>query len=496
MEKPVTVRFAPSPTGYLHIGGARTAIFNWLYARQTGGKLILRIEDTDAERTTEESIAGIVNGLKWLGLDWDEGPFFQSRFIKDHQFAAQKILDAGKAYKCFCTVEELDQKRAAARQNKHSRRYDGTCRNLNRIEISRKEEAGMPYAIRLKVPREEESIGFDDVAYGRVEKKTADLEDFVILRSNGQPLYVLSNAVDDIRDGVTHIIRGQDGLANTPKQILIYRALEAPVPVFAHMSLALDPKKRKISKRRHGESVAVDFYRRNGFLPWAMVNFLVLYGWSRPGDQEIYSRDELIDAFSLEGITRHNPVIDLRQDDPKFITDPKAYSINAHHLKTMPVEEIADLVKMALQQAEIWDAAFDADRRMHFLATIDLIRVRYQLLTDFVTQGRAYFSDDYPVDSKALQKNLQKHGVLKEMLPALGDDISGLPTYDRETLERALMAFAERNGIKAGLLVNAVRTAVTGQPVGPEFLDVLLILGQDTVVRRLKNIDRLFRQTD
>lgn len=492
MENPVIVRFAPSPTGYLHIGGARTAIFNWLYARKTGGKFILRIEDTDAERTTEESIAGIVNGLAWLGLDWDEGPYFQSRFIKDHQFAAQKLLDNGKAYKCFCTVEELEKKRETARQNNHSWLYDGFCRNLSRIEIAQKEAAGTPYAIRLKVPRDEENIGFDDVAYGRVEKKTADLEDFVILRSNGQPLYVLSNAVDDIRDGVTHIIRGQDGLANTPKQLLIYRALEAPLPVFAHMSLALDPKKRKISKRRHGESVAIDFYRRNGFLPWAMVNFLVLYGWSRPGDQEIYSRAELIEAFSLEGITRHNPVIDLRQNDPKFITDPKTYSINAHYIKTMPLTEIADLVKLQLQQADIWDAVFDTERHQQYLTSVDLIRSRFHLLSEFVTLGKAYFSDDYPIDPKALQKNLLNHGLLKEMLPRLGNEIAAMPTYDKGQLEQTLKEFVDRNDIKAGLLINAVRTAVTGQPVGPEFLDVLLVLGQETVVRRLRSAPELW----
>ena len=492
MDNLVIVRFAPSPTGYLHIGGARTAIFNWLFARKTGGKFILRIEDTDAERTTEDSIAGIVDGLKWLGLDWDEGPYFQSRFIKDHQFAAQKLLDSGQAYKCFCTVEELEERREAARQKNHSWIYDGTCRSLSRIEIDQKEAAGLPYAIRLKVPRDEESIGFDDVAYGRVEKATADLEDFVILRSNGQPLYVLSNAVDDIRDGITHIIRGQDGLANTPKQILIYRALDAPLPVFAHMSLALDPKKRKISKRRHGESVAVDFYRNNGFLPWAMVNFLVLYGWSRPGDQEIYSREELINAFSLEGITRHNPVIDLRSNDPKFITDPKAYSINAHYLKTMPLEDIAEMVKTQLQQADIWNPAFDSERRQQFLDIVDLIRVRFQLLTDFVSLSLAYFSEEYPVDSKALKKNLLKHAALKEHLPALADDIADLSTYDREHLERALMDFAKRNDIKAGVLVNGVRTAVTGHAVGPEFLEVLLVLGQDTVVRRLRAAGRFW----
>jgi glutamyl-tRNA synthetase len=290
MKQQVVVRFAPSPTGYLHIGGARTAIFNWLFARKVGGKFILRIEDTDAERSTEESIQGIVDGLQWLGLDWEEGPCFQSRFIQEHQAAAQKLLQTGQAYKCFCTKEELEQKREQARRDKVTWRYDGTCRNLTPDGIASKESAGLPFTIRLKVPREEGSVIFEDIVYGLIEKKYEDLEDFVILRSNGQPLYILSNAVDDIRDGVTHIIRGQDGLANTPKQILIYKALGAPNPVFAHMSLALDPQKAKISKRRHGELVSVSFYKDNGFLPWAMVNFLVLYGWSRPGEEDIFQK--------------------------------------------------------------------------------------------------------------------------------------------------------------------------------------------------------------
>ncbi|MCG8619437.1 MAG: glutamate--tRNA ligase, partial [Desulfobacterales bacterium] len=280
MENQVVVRFAPSPTGYLHIGGARTAIFNWLYARQTKGKFILRIEDTDAERSTKESIQGIVDGLKWLGLNWDEGPNFQSAYIKDHQAAAEKLVASGHAYKCFCTREDLDRKREAAVAAKQTYLYDGTCRKLTPEQVATKETEGQPFTIRLKVPRDGGSLVFEDAVYGRVEKQFEDLEDFIIVRSNGNPLYILSNAVDDIRDRVTHIIRGQDGLANTPKQILLYQALGAPLPVFAHMSLTLDPKKAKISKRRHGEMVAIHYYRAQGFLPWAFVNFLVLLGWA------------------------------------------------------------------------------------------------------------------------------------------------------------------------------------------------------------------------
>lgn len=486
MTDPVVVRFAPSPSGYLHIGGARTAIFNWLFARKTGGTFILRIEDTDAERTTEASVAGIVDGLRWLGLDWDVGPNFQSRYVEDHRAAVRRLVDGGHAYKCFCTPETLEAKRAHARRNKLPQAYDGTCRALSPEDVEKREAAGEPWAVRLKVPRHTDRVVFDDLVYGRVEKKTADLEDFVIQRSNGQPLYVLANAVDDIRDGVTHVIRGQDGLANTPKQILVYQALGAPLPVFAHMSLALDPRKRKISKRRHGERVAVDFYRRNGFLPWAMVNFLVLYGWSRPDDREIYDETALVDAFSLEGITRHNPVIDLRSDDPKFVTDPKAYTINAHYIKTLPLADIADRVREELLAAGTWDPAFDGDRRAAFLERVDLIRSRCHRLTDFATLGRAYFGDDYPVDEKALKKAAGKHGGVFALLPRMADVLSALPAYDNAAIEAALKQFLAEHKVNAGTLVNVVRLAVTGQPVGPEFLDVLRVLGRETVAERLR----------
>jgi glutamyl-tRNA synthetase len=492
MKQKVVVRFAPSPTGYLHIGGARTAIFNWLFARKTGGKFILRIEDTDAERSTVESIQGIVEGLQWLGLDWDEGPYFQSQFIKEHQAAAQKLLQTGRAYKCFCTKEALEQKREQARQDKITWLYDGTCRNLTSEEIARKQTAGVPFTIRLKVPREKGSIIFEDIVYGLIEKKYEDLEDFVILRSNEQPLYVLSNAVDDIRDGVTHIIRGQDGLANTPKQILIYKALGAPIPLFAHMSLALDPHKAKISKRRHGELVSVNFYKEHGFLPWAMVNFLVLYGWSRPGDEDMFSKEQLIEAFSLEGISRNNPIFDLRKDDPKFFTDPKAISINAHYLRNFPVEEIGPYVKVELQKSGLWNPAFEKERRRWFLDTIDLIRSRFSLTTDFVTLGRAYFSEDFSVDSNMLKKNLLDHPELKQCLPLLADRINSMEVFRADTLEQTIRAVMKDHDIKSGVLINGVRMVLTGQPVGPEFLDMLVILGKQTVVKRLREVETYF----
>ncbi len=481
----VRTRFPPSPSGYLHIGGARTAIFNWLFAQKTGGKFILRIEDTDAERSSEESIQGIIESLKWLGITWDEGPYFQSQFIEEHVTAAQRLIELGHAYKCFCTKEELDRKREEARQKKFPLQYDGTCRSLTPEEIRKKEAAGMPFIIRLKVPRGEGSVLFEDIVYGFIEKKYEDIEDFVIVRSNGRPLYVLSNAVDDIRDRITHVIRGQDGLANTPKQILIYRALGTPIPKFAHMSLTLDPKKAKISKRTHGELVAVHFYREHGFLPWAFVNYLVLLGWSTPDSREIFSMEELIEAFSLERISRANAIFDVRKDDPKFFTDPKAISINTHYLRNLPVEEIEPYVRAELEKAGMWDPDFEGAKRDWFLRTVDLIRSRYHVTSDFATLGRAYFSDDYPIDPKALKKNVLKHEELKEWFPILADRLQAIETFTIEETEHVIREMAEELEIKAGILINGIRTAVTGLAKGPGLFDVLIAVGQQRVVERL-----------
>ncbi|MBU1054466.1 MAG: glutamate--tRNA ligase [Proteobacteria bacterium] len=492
MKKQVVVRFAPSPTGYLHIGGARTAIFNWLYARKTGGKFILRIEDTDAERSTENSIEGIIEGLKWLGLLWDEGPNFQSQHIEEHQRAAQKLLETGYAYKCFCTKEDIETKREDALKSKTTYSYDRTCRNLTCDQTAKKEADGLPYAIRLKVPDGPGSVVFNDAVYGTIEKKYADMEDFIIVRSNGKPLYVLSNAVDDIRDKVTHIIRGQDGLANTPKQILLYNALGATLPVFAHMSLTLDPKKAKISKRNHGELVAVHFYRQNGFLPWALVNFLVLLGWATTESKEIFSKEELIEAFSLEGISRANSVFNINKDDPKYFTDPKAINVNAHYLRTIPVEELLPYVKKQLEGGSLWNDEFETNRKKEFIDIIGLVRSRFHLLTDFTTTGRAYFSDDYPINADALKKNILKHPELINWLSNLADRINTIENFNAKTIEKVIMDMAGDIGTKPGILVNGIRIAVTGQAVGPDFIKSLITIGQNKVTERLAKSPLLF----
>lgn len=493
MSQDVRLRFPPSPTGYLHIGGARTAILNWLYAKKYNGKLILRIEDTDAERSTEESIQGILDGLNWLGIDWDEGPYFQTDFSADHEAAAQKLLSTGQAYKCFCSKEELEAKREAALTAKLDVKYDGTCRHLTPDEVAAKEAAGLPSVLRFKVPRDQPgSVSYNDKVLGTISRSFADIEDFVIVRSNGKPLYLLCNVVDDIRDRISHVIRGQDHLSNTNRQVLIYQALGAPVPVFAHMPLTLDLKKAKISKRSHGEIVAVQFYRDHGFIPWALVNFLVLLGWSPGDDREIFSKEELIEAFSLERINKSNSIFNYRKGDPKFFTDPKAININAHYLRTLPIEEIGELVKKELQTEGLWHDDYDGPRRQWYLTTLDMIRERFHTLKDFASLGRAWFSDDFDLDKKALKKNVLKHPDLAIWLPELGERLAALDNYNATTIEQLCRDFAAEKEVKPGIPINGARAVLTGQIKGPSMFVVFAHLGREIVGRRLAASPKLF----
>jgi len=487
------LRFPPSPTGYLHIGGARTALFNWLYARKTGGKLILRIEDTDCERSTQDSIQGIIDGLNWLGIDWDEGPYFQTEFSADHLAAANRMLAEGHAYKCFCSKEELEARKEAAMAAKQEMGYNGTCRHLTPEQVAAKKTAGVPFVIRFKVPERSGMLGYDDKVLGRIEHSYSEVDDFVIVRSNGKPLYLLCNVVDDIRDRITHVLRGQDHMTNTTRQVLLYEALGAPLPVFAHMPLTLDLKKAKISKRSHGEIVAVHFYKEHGFIPWALCNFLVLLGWSPGDDKEIFSREELIEAFTLERINKANSIFNYRKGDEKFFTDPKAIAINEHYLRTMDIGEIGDMVQNVLEKEGLWDAAYAGEKKEWYLHTLALIRDRFHTLNDFATLGRAYFADDFQVEDKPREKNLVKFPDLKEWLPLLADRYQALESFTMDEAERTARELAEEKGVKPGVIINGMRTVVTGQLAGPSMFDILMTLGREKVVRRLRDVDRFFQ---
>jgi len=482
----VRVRFAPSPTGYLHIGGARTALYNWLYARKHNGTFVLRIEDTDEERSTRESIDEIIDGLTWMGLQWDEGPYFQSERLGTHQQAVQRLLANGSAYRCFCTKEELEAKRAHAQEHKLDYKYDGTCRDLSPQQVAERMQAGQPFVVRFKTPRQDGFVAFEDSVYGRVEKRYDDIEDFVILRSDGKPLYLLSSAIDDMTDRITHVIRGQDGLGNTPRQILILSALGYTPPVYAHISLTLDTKKAKISKRKHGEVVTVAYYKERGFLPWALCNFLLLLGWSNSEDREFYTREELIDAFDLDGIARHNSVFNYTAGDPNIITDPKAVSMNARYISMLDMDELVPYVKAELQKSGLWQADFENEKKQWFLETVELIRTRLHVITDFSTRGRPYFADDFEFEEQALAKNLKKDERLRTLLPAAADALGGLTVFDVASIENAVRELCEREAIKPGLIINAIRTACTGQSAGPGLFELVAAIGRERTVARLR----------
>lgn len=488
------VRFAPSPTGYLHIGAARSALFNWLFARKVGGKFLLRIEDTDLQRSTDESTQSIIEGLEWLGLDYDEEKVFQSDNADKHRVAARRLVDEGKAYRDFTPKEDRGdaniKKDIAERARAHAAEgidhRSNPFRELPKEESDRRAAAGEPFAIRLKVAPEGASR-FSDIVYGEQERGYSEIEDLVLLRSDGHPLYNLSVVLDDMEMGITHVIRGQDHLTNTHKQILLYHAFGAAVPQFAHLPLILAPNKAKLSKRKHGEVVSLTTYRDRGFVPAAFRNFLALLGWSPPEGKELLSRDELVEAFSLEAIGRANAVFNFHENDPRHWTDDKALWMNAEYIRTMPPRELLPMVKAELRAEKLWREEYDDDEREWFEKAVELIRQRFFTLKDFSAQGRAYFSEDFDLDEAAVRKNILKTPKLRELLPRLADRLEEIEPFTAESVETALRTFAEESGEKAGLFINGGRTMLTGQAVGPSMFDVFEIMGRERSAMRLRS---------
>ena len=490
----IRVRFAPSPTGYLHIGAARSALFNWLYARKMGGLFLLRIEDTDLQRSTEASTRSIIEGLEWLGLDYDEEIVFQSDNAPKHRAAALRLLEEGKAYRDFTPREEradvsikqgiADRARAQAAEGQNQR--SNPYRDLAKEESERRAAANEPFAVRLKVAREGRTH-FEDAVYGAQDRDYAEIEDLVLLRSDGHPLYNLSVVLDDIEMKITDVIRGQDHLTNTHKQVLLYQAFNVEPPRFAHLPLILAPNKGKLSKRKHGEVVSLTTYRDKGFVPAAFRNFLALMGWSPEGEQEIMTLDELTQKFSLEGISRSNAIFNFSEADPRQWTDAKALWMNAEYIRTMPFSDLQPMLKAELRGAKLWREEYEDDDSAWFEKTVDLIRQRFHTLRDFSAQGRAYFSDDFDFDEAAVKKNLLKEPRLRDLLPALADKLEEVEPFTAETSEAALRAYAEEVGVKPGLLINAARTMLTGQSVGPSMFEVFDVIGRERSIRRLRS---------
>lgn len=468
----VRVRFAPSPTGYLHVGGARTALYNWLFARHHGGVFILRIEDTDVDRSKPELVTAILRSLEWLGLNWDEGPFYQSERLTPYHALAAELERRGQAYPCFCTGEELQAKRAKAEADRRPWKYDGACRNLPDSKRQRRRAAGHPYAIRFRVPDSGET-SFDDEVFGHLEVENRDLEDFVLLRSDGNPTYHLGVVADDLDMRVTHVVRGADHLSNTPKQVLMYQALGAPAPRFAHLPLILGPDRQRLSKR-HG-ATSVEAYRELGVLPEALVNFLALLGWTPPGGKEIVPLDNLVKTFALAAVSKSNAVF-----DPE-----KLAWMNSEYLRHLPAERLLPLVEEELKSAGLSTATAAADERRRFQDTVLLLQTRARNLKDFSGSFRAFFTDQFDYDPEAAKK-FWKEARLAELLSALAEKLAGAGPFDLAGSENALRALAAEKGVKAGLLINAARVALTGQAVAPGLFEVMVTLGQERVVARLR----------
>ncbi len=479
---PPRVRFAPSPTGYLHVGGARTALFNWLYARRHGGTFVLRIEDTDVERSSEAMTEGIFEGLRWLGLSWDEGPgtggdhgpYFQSHRLDKYRAMAGKLVETGHAYFCYCQPEDLRKQREAAESAGTGWKYPRTCCALEPSRIEELEATGTPRAIRFKVP-DGGSTGFHDLVHGDIEVPNPTIEDFVVLRSDGHPTYHLSVVVDDIDMNITHVVRGDDHISNTPKQVLLYNAFGAELPAFAHVPLILGPDKKRLSKR-HGATSVME-YQRRGILSDAMFNFLALLGWSPGDDREVMTREELIAAFTLEGISGGNAVF-----NPE-----KLEWFNQQHLMRIDADEIGRRIELPLRAAGMWREEYRGALRGWFLEVVALLKPRARTFGDFVYRGMPFFSDQIIRDQAAVEKYLSGPEIAAH-LAALRRRLEQLDTFDAETLEIALRATAEQRGIKAGALIHATRVAVTGQAVSAGLFEVLTLVGKQRVLRRLAEV--------
>ena len=471
------VRFAPSPTGYLHVGGARTALFNWLYARRHNGVFVLRIEDTDVERSSQDMVTGILDGLRWLGLTWDEGPdvgglhapYFQSERLDSYRTAADRLLSEGHAYYCYCTPERLRDERERAEARGEAWQYDRTCLGLSADRMRELDAAGTQRALRFNVPSS--GAAFDDAVHGRIAFEGASIEDFVILRSDRYPTYHLSVVVDDIDMGITDVIRGDDHISNTPKHVLLFQALGAAVPRFAHVPLILGADKKRLSKR-HGATSVME-YQRQGYLAPAMVNFLALLGWSPGDDRELMGTQELVDIFTLEGISGGNAVFNTEKLD----------WMNGQYIARMPIEELAAAARPFFDDEGLGSHPLVNEPRA-FARLLELLRPRAKRLTEFAEQARPLLNELVAYEPEAIEKHLSSPDLASH-LTALVAALDAATAFDEAQVEAAVRGTAAARGLKAGALIHATRVAVTGRTQSPGLFEVLAWLGRDRTRARL-----------
>ncbi len=477
--KDIRVRFAPSPTGYLHIGGARTALFNWLFAKQNGGKFILRVEDTDLERLKEDSVSQILSSLKWLGMRWDEGPeveggygpYYQSERRPLYSAAAKRLVREGKAYYCFCTPEMLEADREKQRQAKQPFRYGRLCRDLDPAETAKRVAAGEKAVIRIKLPLEGEVI-VNDLIHGEVRFNMDQLDDFVILKSNGLPAYNFACVVDDHAMRMSHVMRAEEHLSNTPKQVLLYQALGYEAPQFAHLPMILAPDRSKLSKR-HG-ATSVEEFRDQGFLPQTIMNYLALLGWAPGEEREFFTLEEAVSLFHLDKVSKKAAIYDVK----------KLTWMNGQYLSSLPIDEVLPQVKPFFLATGLVDENWFVENAAYFRTLVDVVRVRVKTLVELTDACKCFLQDLDGYDEKGMKKHftLENAVKLQEAIKAL----AALPVFDLTTTEAAYQALAEKNGWKLGELVHPTRLALTGKTVSPGLFDVMMLLGREKTLTRLE----------
>jgi len=479
----IRVRFAPSPTGHLHVGALRTALFNWLFARHHQGTFILRIEDTDVARSSEEMSQSILEALRWVGLDWDEGPIYQSQRFELYRQAAQKLVAKGLAYYCFCSPEEIEKRRQAAQAGGEHWKYDRRCLKLSQEEKKGFLAEGRPAAIRFLVP--EGVTEYEDLVHGPISVENKNLEDFVLLRSDGLPTYHLSVVVDDLDAKITHVIRGDDHISNTPKQILLYRAFGAPVPQFAHLPLILGPDRKKLSKR-HGDTSVLNF-RDKGYLSLAFFNFMAQLSWSPGPEERVYAVEEMVREFSLERISKGSPVFDLA----------KLEWLNSKLINEMSVAELIEYLRPWLVREELWEENFLKEKKDWFEKLVSLVRSRCRTLVDLTEMLRPFISDKINYDPEAVKKYLSDNR-LEQLLLGLRKDFLALENFSAADTEKVLRARAEREGIKAAALIHPLRVLLVGKSVSPGIFEVLEFMGKEKTLARMDNLPeaRKFIKTD
>jgi len=484
----VRVRFAPSPTGELHIGGARTALFNWLFARHYGGKFILRIEDTDVARSNKEFYQSIVDNLKWLGLNWDEGPgrggdygpYFQSQRLKIYKEYACRLLEEGKAYLCYCTPEELEeQKRRMQREGKPPK-YSGRCRNLSSRERQVFEREGRKPTVRFKVPQEGVTV-VKDLLRGRVSFENRLIGDFVLLKSNGMPTFNFANVIDDTLMKITYVIRGDDHLPNTPRQILLYQALNFKVPQYAHLPMILGSDGVRLSKR-HG-AVSVSYYREKGYLPWAMVNYLALLGWSTPDSQQFFEKEELIEKFSLKGIGKSAAVF-----DPK-----KLEWMNGEYIRRMKSDRLAEFLIPYLKRANLVGEEVNHSTYTKIVKVAKLEQERVKVLSQIVELAGFFFKEDFPYDAEAVKKVLRKDYVFP-MLEEMRRRIEGMSSFTEQHLEEMARGLSKEFSLSTSKVFHPLRVALTGKTRGPGLFELAAVLGRKEVLRRIDRTLKMLKE--